>query len=283
VPGFKRAPSVSEEAKQHPFFAYMLAQSVKYGNYRADIYPRDDKSMRQLRATYYGLITEVDHNIGKIIAQLKEADQYENTVIIFVSDHGAQIGDHHLLAPGAFFDQSFHVPLVIRSPDENMPQHRGRVVDAFTESVDILPTVMDMFGAEIPRQCDGRSLAPFLKGEDPKTWRNEAHWEVDFRYMQPSWGYEPPDEKLGIEFEECTFNVIRDENYKYVHFAALPPLFFDLKNDPDELHNLAQDPAYTDLMLSYAQKLISWRMANDERTLTHLMVGPNGVVEKPGN
>ena len=56
--------------------------------------------MRQLRATYYGLITEVDDNIGKIIAQLKETGQYENTVIIFVSDHGAQIGDHHLLAPG---------------------------------------------------------------------------------------------------------------------------------------------------------------------------------------
>jgi arylsulfatase A-like enzyme len=212
--------------------------------------------------------------------QLKEAGQYENTVIIFVSDHGAQIGDHHLLAPGAFFDQSFHVPLVIRSPDENMPQHRGRVVDAFTENVDILPTVMDMFGAEIPRQCDGRSIAPFLKGGNPEKWRNEVHWEVDFRYMEPGRDFESPDVKLGIEFEECFFNVIRDENFKYVHFAALSPLFFDLKNDPDELHNLAGDPAYTDLMLKYAQKMLSWRMVNDERTLTHLMVGPNGVAEK---
>jgi len=280
VPDFRGATSREKEAKQHPFLAYMLEQSVKYGNYRADIYPRDDKSMRQLRATYYGLITEVDHNIGKIIVQLKEAGQYENTVIIFVSDHGAQIGDHHLLAPGAYFDQSFHVPLVIRSPDENMPQHRSRVVDAFTESVDILPTVMDMFGAEIPRQCDGRSLVPFLKGENPEKWRNETHWEVDFRCMQPGRDFEPPDEKLEIGFEECSFNVIRDANYKYVHFAALPPLFFDLKNDPDELHNLAADPAFTDLMLKYAQKVLSWRMLNDERTLTHLMVGPNGVVEK---
>jgi arylsulfatase A-like enzyme len=280
VPDFRGATSREKEAKQHPFLAYMLEQSVKYGNYRADIYPRDDKSMRQLRATYYGLITEVDHNIGKIIVQLKEAGQYENTVIIFVSDHGAQIGDHHLLAPGAYFDQSFHVPLVIRSPDENMPQHRSRVVDAFTESVDILPTVMDMFGADTPRQCDGRSLVPFLQGGNPEKWRNEVHWEVDFRCMEPGRDFEPPDEKLGIEFDECAFNVIRDENYKYVHFAALPPLFFDLKNDPDELHNLAEDPAYKDLMLKYAQKLISWRMVNDERTLTHLMVGPNGMVEK---
>jgi hypothetical protein len=57
-------------------------------------------------------------------------------------------------------------------------------------------------------------------------------------------------------------------------------LFFDLKNDPNELYNLAGDPAYTDLMLKYAQKVLSWRMVNDERTLTHLMVGPNGVAEK---
>ena len=280
VPGFKRAPSVSEEAKQHPFLAYQLEQSLNYGSYRASIYPRDEKSIRQLRATYYGLMTEVDHNIGKIIAQLKETGQYENTVIIFVSDHGAQIGDHHLLAPGSYFDQSFHVPLIIRSPDENMQQHRGRVVDAFTESVDILPTVMDVFGAEIPRQCDGCSLYLFLQGGNPEKWRNEVHWEVDFRYMEPGRGYEPPEKKLRIGFEECSFNVIRDENYKYVHFAALPSLFFDLKNDPDELYNLAGDPAYTDLMLKYAQKVLSWRMVNDERTLTHLMVGPNGVAER---
>lgn len=280
VPDFKRAVSLSEEAKQHPFLAYLLEQSLKYSGYRAGIYPRDEDSMRQLRATYYGLISEVDDNIGKILAELKETGQYENTVIIFLSDHGAQIGDHHLIAPGAYFDQSFHVPLIIRVPNKNMQQHCGRVIDAFTESVDILPTVMDIFSAETPRQCDGRPLLQFFKGQVPEDWRQEVHWEVDFRYMEPSWGYEPPDEKLGIRFEECGFNVIRDENYKYVHFTALPSLFFDLKNDPDELNNLAEDPTYKTLILKYAQKMLSWRMTNDERTLTHLMVGPTGLTQR---
>jgi arylsulfatase A-like enzyme len=76
-------------------------------------------------------------------------------------------------------------------------------------------------------------------------------------------------------------NVIRDEQYKYVHFADLPPLFFDLKNDPDELYNLARDPAYTELILEYAQKMLSWRMVNDERTLTHMTVGPEGITKRP--
>jgi arylsulfatase A-like enzyme len=148
---------------------------------------------------------------------------------------------------------------------------RGREVDAFTENVDILPTLLDIFSADIPIQCDGRSLVPFLLGKTPQKWRTEVHWEVDFRYM----------EELGIDFEACCFNVIRDDHYKYVHFTALPPLFFDLSNDPDELHNLAGNPAYTKLVLKYAQKMLSWRMVNDERTLTHMLAGPNGMTERP--
>jgi hypothetical protein len=66
----------------------------------------------------------------------------------------------------------------------------------------------------------------------------------------------------------------------FVYFAALPPLFFDLQNDPTELHNLAVDPSYAPLILEYAQKMISWRMTSDERTLTHMMVGPGGLAER---
>jgi len=120
---------------------------------------------------------------------------------------------------------------------------------------------------------------PFLRGLTLEKWRTEVHWEVDFRYFD-----EYPDifpaKELGIDAEECSYNVIRDERYKYVHFAALPPVFFDLKQDPHELQNLADDPAYRGYMLEYAQKLLSWRMANDERTLTHLTVGPAGVAER---
>ncbi len=282
VPDFKRASSLEVEANQHPYLAYLLNQDLNSGYYHTGIYPRDEQSMRQLRATYYGLMTELDDNIGKILALLKENGQYENTVIVFVSDHGAQLGDHHLLPPAAYFDQSFHVPFIIRLPDEKEQNHHGLVVEAFTENVDILPTILDIFDANIPIQCDGRSLVPFLLGKTPEKWRTEVHWEVDFRYMKESWGYSSsPDKELGIDFEACSFNVIRDEQYKYVHFADLPPLLFDLKKDADELHNLAGDKAYTDMVLKYAQKMLSWRMLNDERTLVHMIVGPEGVTERP--
>jgi len=155
-------------------------------------------------------------------------------------------------------------------------------VEAFTENVDILPTVLEIYGLHIPRQCDGRSLLPFLTGDTPHDWRTETHWEVDFRFIDlfPDLY---PDRELGIAYDDCCFNVIRDSRYKYIHFTALPPLFFDLQNDPDELHNLADDPDHAPLVLRYAQKMISWRMANDERTLTHLRAGPDGIVEKSLN
>ncbi len=157
-----------------------------------------------------------------------------------------------------------------------MKPSRGRFVDAFTENIDVVPTILDLLGADIPLQCDGKSLLPFLVDEIPPKWRREVHWELDFRYVAGGL----PEKALGIGFEECCFNVIRDKRYKYVHFAALPPLFFDLENDPAELHNLAGDPSYATLILEYAQKMISWRMRNDERTLTHMMVGPSGLVER---
>ena len=74
--------------------------------------------------------------------------------------------------------------------------------------------------------------------------------------------------------DESSLCVVQDENYKYVHFAALPPLFFDLAKDPDQFVNLAEDPAYAALVRDYAQKALSWRLTHADRTLTHFRSGP---------
>jgi arylsulfatase A-like enzyme len=156
------------------------------------------------------------------------------------------------------------------------PAVYGRRIDAFTEAVDIMPTVLDFLGLPTPPQLDGRSLAPFLAGETPSDWRCEVHWEYDFRDLREL----GPETALGLDSEQCSLAVIRDERYKYVHFAGLPPLFFDLAADPDELDDRASDPAYLPLVLTYAQKLLSWRMRHEERTLSHLHLGPGGMVSR---
>lgn len=276
VPEFHKAETFEAECSQHPFLDFVLNKNLNHSKWNAERYPRDDKNMRQLRATYYGMMTEIDDQLGRIFNLLRETGQYDETMIVFTSDHGEQLWDHWMIGKGPHFDQSFQIPLIIRVPGSEFDTGRGNIVNRFTENIDIMPTILNILDAEIPIQCDGFSLLEFLKGQTPDKWRNEVHWEIDFRDVVNGL----PEKALGIHLNECNLNVIRDENYKYVHFAALPPLFYDLQKDPFELNNLADDPSYSDIILKYAQRMLSWRMLNDERTLTGMKVGQGGLTER---
>jgi arylsulfatase A-like enzyme len=269
VPDFIRQPTPEIEGRQHPWLAYQLSRKA----FRA---PEDEKKLRRLKAVYFGLMTRVDDEIGRLVAFLKASELWDNILIVFTSDHGEEIGDHWLLGKGGYFDGSYRIPLIIRDP--RLGAARGRRVEAFTENVDIMPTLLEAIGAPVPVQCDGLSLLPFLAPNGaPPVWREEAHWEYDFR--------DPADDdaetQLGLTLHQCAMNIIRGSRYKYVHFTRLPPLFFDLENDPYEMANLADDPAHMPLVLAYAQKLLSWRMNHDEQTLTHLALTEDGVVARP--
>ena len=88
------------------------------------------------------------------------------------------------------------------------------------------------------------------------------------------------DKVLGLPMDQCSLAVIQDTRYKYVHFDALPPLFFDLQADPGQFHNLAADPAYAPRVLAYAQKMLSWRLHHADRTLTGYSASPEGLVAR---
>jgi arylsulfatase A-like enzyme len=269
LPPFERAASAEEEGRQHPWLAWWL----KRPSFRAT---DNEARLRRLKAVYYGLMTRVDAEIGRLMAFLEASGLAQTTLVIFTSDHGEEIGGHWLIGKGGYFDGSYHIPLIVRDPRAGAA--RGARVGRFTEHVDILPTMMEAIGAPIPVQCDGRALSPFLAGEAaPVTWREEAHWEYDFRDA----GDDAAERAFGLTLHQCALNVVRGPRYKYVHFTKLPPLFFDLAADPGETRNLAGDPAYAPLVLAYAQKLISWRMTHDEQTLTHLALTEDGVISRP--
>jgi arylsulfatase A-like enzyme len=269
---FNRQPNRETEALQHPFLASCL-QRHRVGA------PTDDKKLARLKSSYFGLMTEVDHNLGRLFDYLKKSGQWENTLIIFTSDHGEQIGDHWLIGKLGYFDASYHVPLIIHDPGADANATRGRRLTGFTENIDIMPTILDWLDIELPVQCEGQSLLqPVRTGEFPGNWRKEAHWEFDFRDVVDG---ESAERQFGLTQHQCNLNVIRDHRYKYVHFAGLPPLFFDLEKDPGEMVNQAENPEYLPLVLEYAQKMLSWRMNHDEQTLTHLALTENGVVSRP--
>jgi len=255
LPGCIRRRDPDEEARLHPWLAEHL-QSGRNASHA------DERRHRLLQASYYGLMAEVDDNMGRLFAHLHTLGAWDDTLLIFTSDHGEQMGDHWMYGKAGFFEQSYHIPLIVRAPDGSA----GARVAAFTEHVDVMPTMLEWLGLDVPRQCDGRTLQPFVNGgAAPADWRTEAHWEYDFRDSQF-------DAALGLTMETSTLNVIRGAATKYVHFADLPPLLFDLESDPGELVNRADDTKYQQRLADHARRLLSWRMRHTDKTLTHMQV-----------
>eukprot|EP01043_Picozoa_sp_COSAG02_P072628 COSAG02_NODE_13767_length_1351_cov_1.412141_1_plen_172_part_10 len=162
--------------------------------------------------------------------------------------HGEQLGDHYLSGKQGFFESSYHIPMIIRDPRPQAAGQYGTVVDQFSEHVDVLPTIMEWLGADVPIQCDGFSLLPFLqpgaaRDVPPPGWRNEAHWEYDWRDVSidaAEGGHRPEaEQRLGLTMHQCGLMVSRSKRWKYVHFTNLPPLLYDLTVDPHEQNNLA--------------------------------------------
>ena len=227
--------------------------------------------LRQIAATYYGMCTEVDAQIGQILASLDSHGQRENTIIIFTSDHGEQLGDHGLLGKYGFFDSSYHIPLIIHDPKQSAAP--GRVIKEFTEAVDVLPTLIQMLGAEIPLQLDGQSLTKLMSDGVDENWRTTAHWEYDFRDVVSN----KAEKHFGLPSQACNMAVSRSEKFKYVHFAALPSLLIDLENDPFETRNLINEPEYQKVARLCAEELLSWRAQHLDQTRALTSVSEHGL------
>jgi len=271
-----RAASPAEEGRQNALLDYYVRninQASFFQDGKGAGSAMTEEEVAQMRATYCGLMSEIDDHLGRVFAYLKETGQWEDTLIVFTCDHGEQWGDHHLLGKIGYFDESYRIPLVIRDPRAEANGSRGTVVEKFTETIDTMPTILDWMGLPIPRQVDGRSLVPFCEGDVPADWRTEVHYEFDFRDLH----YSKPESALGVPMDQCSLAVVQDENYKYVHFAALPPLFFDLKADSGQFVNRATDPAYAVRMGEYAYKMLNWRLGFAERTLTGYRATPQGL------
>jgi arylsulfatase A-like enzyme len=273
VPAPRRAPTRAEEGAQHPLLGMMIDHPLL-------ACPDDIDELRRLRATYYGMLAEVDHHVGRLLDRLDATGQTARTVVVLTSDHGELLGDHWLMHKLGWFDEAYHVPLIVRAPGDEFDATRGTAVTRFTENVDVLPTLCELLDHDVPLQCDGRSLREWLAGSTPGDWRTEVHWEYDFR---------DPDSDLleqafGVTMEECSLAVLRDDHGKYVQFAghhALPPIFFDLDADPDQLVNRAGDAAYAPRVLEYAQRMLAWRMRHADRTLSGMKLTAHaGLVER---
>jgi arylsulfatase A-like enzyme len=276
-----RRPGPAEESAQHPLLAHLLRATTWDSFVQGGCGPVSavgDSDAAQARAVYFGLVAEVDRQLGRLFDALRAAGVWDDTLVVVTSDHGEMLGDHYLFGKRGYFDQAFHIPLIVRDPRPAADAGRGGAVERFTEAVDVMPTVLDWLGLEPPPQCDGDSLLPFCAGTEPDGWRRHAHWEFDFRDVRT----QEAERALGLSPDRCSLAAIRGERFKYVHFAGLPPLFFDLVDDPHELVDRSGDPALRGEMLEHAQAMLSWRMAHADRDLANMQAGPGGMAEWRG-
>ncbi|MEM6637109.1 MAG: choline-sulfatase [Pseudomonadota bacterium] len=194
--------------------------------------PVTPHEIRQARRGYLANVSYFDSMIGMLVQTLEEMGALDNTVIIVTSDHGDMLGERGLWYKMTLFERSARVPLVMAGPGVA----RGTASNACS-LVDVLPTLVEIAGgdpAAIETPLDGRSLWPLAQGKT-----------------------DPVDEAISEYCAEMTgwpVLMIRRGRFKYIHCESDPPLLFDLVADPEELCNLAQDPAHRELSLQFAQE-----------------------------
>ncbi len=265
---------LSKEATQHPFLEYLLKtekiEDYAYGK-EGLIAQLPDLDVKQIKATYFGMLAELDAQIGRVINYLKKSDQISETLIIFTSDHGEMLGDHRLFGKHAYFDASYRVPLIVVDPSSI---NRGGQIFEFTESVDLMPTILDWLDFEIPRQCDGCSLMPFIRGEKPKNWRSGVMLEFDYRSLDKGSAMN----FFNTHFDDCSVAIYRNLKGKYVHFNDLDPLLFSYDISHLEQVNLASDKRYLKLKEELMSDLITRRLSKANTSLTHFQAGEKGLL-----
>jgi len=203
----------------HPYNRWL---QVHHGVTR---YTPTEEVVRASRRAYLGMISYVDTLVGQLIAELKRLGLYDDTIIVFTSDHGDMLGEHGMWYKRTYYEESLRVPLIVSCPKRYQPAVRGEIVSL----VDLFPTIVETAGytaaESLTEDLDGNSLLPLLDGNGSE-WNNH----VLFEYL--GGGVRTP--MLGT----------RRDNWKYVCFHDLAPLLFDLEKDPHELDNLAEIPEY---------------------------------------
>lgn len=189
-----------------------------------------DSELRSIRHGYYAMVSEVDHHVGRILDHLEDLGLQDDTIIVFTSDHGEFLGEHLRYGkgyPGP--DCVSRVPLIVRWPAGIA--RPGRKVSSLTEGVDVVPTLLDAAGLQIPPHLQGETLLPALQGRGEPTGKPAL-------------------------MEHQGWKSLRSERYRYICREDGRELLFDLNRDPGEYTNCAADAGYSGALADIRRQLV---------------------------
>jgi arylsulfatase A-like enzyme len=180
-------------------------------------FPRTEYAVKVNRQEYYAITTHMDTQIGRILEALDRTGKADKTYIIFTSDHGLAVGQHGLMGKQNLYDHSIRVPLILTGP--GIPEDRRIDADVYLQ--DVVPTTLELAGAPVPECIDFKSLLPLVRGQ-----RQRNYDAIYGAYLQRQ-------------------RMVRQDGFKLILYPTVPQvLLFDLRADPDETINLADDPKH---------------------------------------
>jgi hypothetical protein len=155
---------------------------------------------------------------------LEETGTCDQTLIIFTSDHGELLGDYRIFGKASFYPEAYHVPLIIVDPSREANAHRGRIVQNFSEGVDVLPTILEWLSLNSDPSLDGRSLLSYISGQnDPKP---KTHVLCEHDFCNDRETYFVGD--MALDRRHRSLSMVLDEHAFYVRFSGLPDLCFKI-------------------------------------------------------
>ncbi len=204
-------------------------------------WPRTQAAVQLHRQEYYALITHLDEQLGKILAELKRTGQADNTYIVMTADHGLACGQHGLLGKQSMFEHSMKAPLLVVGP--GIPA--GKRIDTPVYVQDFMATALDWAGVAKPAHVEFQSLLPLIRGE------REQQYELIYG------AYEKKKQRM-----------VRRGDYKLIHYPAIDKyLMFDVVNDPHELKDLAEAAEHAERLIELKADLLKIMTSMDDPML----------------
>ena len=193
--------------------------------------PPTREEARDAMQAYLASTSFVDSQVGRVLAKLKDLRLEENTIVVLTGDHGYQLGEHGLWAKQTLFEGANHVPLLIAAPGVKPGIRAG-----LAEQVDIYPTLCDLAGLPKPDHLQGRSLKPML--DDPAAKGKQIAIST-----------------MVAPHMKQTGHSVRTDAFRYIAWEGEEELLYDLRTDPDELHDLAKSPLQAERLTRMRQRL----------------------------
>ncbi|NOU88363.1 arylsulfatase [Paenibacillus sp. LMG 31460] len=230
---------LNEDMPDPPVGDWVDVQSAENGSVHptTGISKLTKKRLNRAKAAYYALITHLDFQIGRLLNALSEYGVLRNTVVVFTSDHGEMLGDHHFFRKALAYEGSAKVPLIVTDYTGRLGLNRGAEEERITELRDIMPTLLDAADVTVPDSVEGKSLLPLCREGTDVAWREYVHGEHAYGGL--------------------SHHYVTNGREKYIWYSQSgDEQLFDLTLDPEELSNKTGDPTWQLSLQSWRERLV---------------------------